>query len=110
MIEPMVKAMELKNEIINLGAEKDYSLNELAKLISGDIIYVPDRPKEVKEAYSTTAKSKRLLGFEDKTSLKEGIEKMLEWANKKGFQKPKYQELEIDLLNKSPRTWTEKLL
>ena len=111
MIEPMVNAMYLNKEIINLGAEKDYSINELAGFISDKIEYFPDRPKEVKEAYSTTDKSKRLLGFDDKTTLSEGIIKTLSWAGTKGYQKPVYlEELEIDLMGKSPATWREKLL
>jgi UDP-glucose 4-epimerase len=111
MIKPMVRAMILHKEIINLGAEKDYSINELASLISDNVEHVADRPKEVKEAFSTTDKSKELLGFEDVTPLKDGIEKTIKWAKKKGFQYPKYlDELEIDLLNKAPITWKNKLI
>ena len=102
--------MEIRNEIINLGAEKSYSINELAKLISKDFKYVKDRPKEVKEAYSTIEKSKKFLGFEDKTSLEKGLKKTIEWAKIQGFKEPKYQELEIDLQEKAPITWREKLL
>lgn len=111
MVKPMVKAMELHGEIINLGAEKDYSINQLASLISDKTEHLPDRPKEVKEAFSTTEKSKELLGFEDKTPLEEGIKKTIEWARNKGFQEPKYLDsLEIDILNKAPISWTKKLI
>lgn len=111
MVQPMVKALGVKNEIINLGAEKSYSINELAKLVSDEFEYVPDRPREVKEAYCTTGKSKKLLGFEDKTSLKEGVKKMIEWAKNKGHQYPVYlEELEIDLQDKAPITWKERLI
>jgi UDP-glucose 4-epimerase len=110
MIQPMVKAMDLNKEIINLGAEKSYTINELAKFISNDVKHVADRPKEVKEAFSTTYKSKKLLGFEDKTPLEEGIKKTIEWAKIKGFQKPIYTEREIDLLNIEPETWSQKLI
>jgi UDP-glucose 4-epimerase len=111
MVKPMAKAMEIKNEIINLGAEKNYSINELARFISDKIEYVEDRPKEVKEAYSTIDKSKRMLGFEDATELKEGIARMIKWAKTKGHKEPKYlQELEIDLMDKAPITWKNKLI
>lgn len=111
MIKPMVRAMSLHKEIINLGAEKDYSINQLAELISDKVEHVADRPKEVKEAFSTTEKSKKLLKFEDKTPLFFGIGKTIEWAKQKGFQEPKYlDELEIDILDKAPLTWKNKLI
>ena len=111
MVKPMVKAMELDKEIINLGAEKSYSINELASLISDKTEHLEDRPREVKEAFCTINKSKRLLGFEDKTPLKEGIAKMMEWAFKKGFQEPRYlEELEIDIKDKAPVTWKNRLI
>ena len=111
MIQPMVKALVVKNEIINLGAEKSYTINELAREISDKFEYIPDRPKEVKEAYCTVDKSKKLLGFEDKTPLKEGIAKTIEWAKEKGHQEPVYlEELEIDLLDKAPITWKNRLI
>ena len=111
MVQPMVRAMDIKNEIINLGSKQDYSINQLAKYISDDVINVPDRPKEVKHAYSTINKSIKLLGFEDKMTLKDGIDRMLKWAEGKGFQESKYlTELEIDLMDKAPVTWKEKLI
>ena len=111
MVQPMVKAMDVRNEIINLGAEESYSINELARLISKDVKFVEDRPREVKEAYSTVEKSKKLLGFEDKTSLRDGVKKTIEWAKKQGHKEPKYlPELEIDLQGKAPITWREKLI
>ena len=110
IIKPIIRAMDLHKEIINIGAGKNYSINELASLISKDVKYVPDRPKEVKEAYSTTEKSKKILGFEDKTSLQEGIKRTIAWAKKKGYQEPRYSEREIDLQDIEPITWKNKLL
>ncbi len=37
---------------------------------------------EVKLAFATHEKSKEILGFEDKTSLKEGLQIMWDWAKK----------------------------
>ena len=111
MVDPMIKAMDIKNEIINLGAGQEFTINELAAFISDKCEHVEDRPTEVKEAYSSTEKSQRLLGFKDTTSLEEGIKKTIEWAKKIGYREPKYlEELEIDLLDKAPITWKEKLI
>jgi len=107
----MVKAMELNGEIINIGSAHHYSINELAGLISDNREHIADRPKEVKEAYCTTDKSKKLLGFEDKVSLADGITRTIIWARDRGFKEPKYLEsLEIDLMDKAPRTWVDKLI
>ena len=111
MIKPMVKAMEFNKEIFNLGAAKDYSINELADLISIHQTNMPDRPTEVKEAFSTTTKSEVMLDFEDKTDFTDGIKTMIDWAMMKGYQEPKYLDnLEIDLKGKAPKTWINKLI
>jgi len=111
MVQPMVNAMDLNKEIINLGAKKDYSINELARLVSDNTEHVEDRPKEVKEAFSTTHLSEVLLGFKDKTPLEEGIKRTIEWAKERGYREPQYLDnLEIDLLDKAPITWKNKLI
>ena len=82
----------------------------MAEFISSDVIHTPDRPKEVKEAFSTIEKSENLLGFVDATPLKEGIKKTIKWAKKKGFQETRYSEREIDLQGNEPETWRNRLL
>lgn len=88
----------------NIGADKDYSLLELAKAIGGEFEHLPDRAQEVKEAVSDHSLAKKHLGYKDVTSLKEGIIKTWEWAKEKGPQPYKYTELEIES-DKAPRNW-----
>jgi len=111
------------SEIINIGPQKEYSINELAVQVlkafgfsKGNIPkylapkYLPDRPQEVKLAYSTEQKAKRLLGFKHKISLKEGIKRTVEWARKIGPQEPRYMEsLEIKT-GKTPEAWKRRLI
>lgn len=71
-------------EIINAGLGKDISINELAKLIAKDesqIIHVPHiHPQsEIPKLLCDNSKAKKLLGWEPKYSLEEGIEKTKEW-------------------------------
>ena len=110
-------------EIINIGPAREYSINELADLVlrvfgfaEGNVPehlipkYLPDRPQEVKVAFCTDEKSKRLLGFKHKVSLEDGIKKMLEWAREVGPQEPRYRDsLEIET-RKTPATWKKKLI
>lgn len=77
---------ECSKEIINLGGTKHYTINEANKILrdvinGGDTVYKEQR-HEVKTAVPTWAKSVKLLGYEDKTSLYDGLKVMWEWAQK----------------------------
>ena len=73
-------------------------------------IYLADRPREVKEAFCSAQKAKTLLSFQDKTSLSQGVEKMINWAKEVGYMKPKYLK-DLELQNEStPKTWSKKLI
>ena len=73
-------------ELFNIGADKHYSINELARLVmvvgkslgiksSSSIEYLEPR-LEVKIALADHSKAKKLLEFEDKTDLEELIKEM----------------------------------
>jgi len=110
-------------ETINIGPTKEDSVNNLATYVlrafgyNKDNIpeklkpkYLPDRPQEVKEAYCTDKKARKLLGFNSKTSLEEGVKKMVLWAKEIGPQEPRYMDsLEIET-EKTPSTWKKKLI
>lgn len=118
MLEPMAKTgldESINEEIINLGGEKFYSINELAQMVIDEFelkikpIHIEDRPCEVKNAYCSIAKSQKLLDFKDKTSIKEGIHKLVEWVKDVGSKEPRYLEkLEIEAY--APEVWTKKML
>lgn len=84
---------EANGEIINLGSGKMYSLNELAEIVvkamdSKKMVEHGPPRYEVKHAYCTTEKSSKILNFEEKVGLEEGIQKMARWAKKKGPTNP----------------------
>jgi len=73
-------------EIINLGGTKFYTINEANKILrdvvgNHEVVYKEQR-HEVKNAHSTWNKSIMLLEYNDKTSLREGLQQMWEWAQK----------------------------
>lgn len=93
---------EAKSQIINLGAKKPYTLNELAKMtletMDSDLkpVHVEAR-HEVKHAHCTTKKSEKILGFRDKTPLYEGLNKMAKWAKEVGPMDPiVWEKVEIE--------------
>ena len=106
----------VNGEIINIGPEKESTINDLAKIILNAFnsslkpIYLPDRPREVKEAFCSSAKAERLLGFKEITSLDQGIEKMVSLARSMGYKKQKYIEVLELQSKKTPKTWIEKLI
>lgn len=71
-------------EIVNLGGLSGISINDAAKIVSkitgnDKIVHLEGR-HEVKHAVPDPSKSIRVLDYEQKTSLEEGIKEMWEWA------------------------------
>lgn len=100
----------IHGKIFNVGADKDYSLNELSDVIlkvsGSDIkpIYVPDRPQEVKIAIADHTRAKKYLHYEDRTSLMEGIKNTWEYAKSLGPQSLIFTKLELEN-DKVPTNW-----
>ena len=86
-LEPLWNAAILEKaskQIINLGGITDYSIKDAAEILigvmGGGIIEYHEKRHEVHTAIPTYQKSIDLLAFEHKTDLKEGLEKMWNWA------------------------------
>lgn len=101
---------ELDGQIINVGGKHPISINELVELVAAEfdvqpeVVHLPDRPREVKNAYSTWEKSAELLGYEEQFDLKESIHRMAEWARSLGPQPWREEVLELPS-EKAPRIW-----
>jgi UDP-glucose 4-epimerase len=105
-----------KGEIINIGPYNPVSITKLATIVLKTLnsnlkpIYFPKRPRDVKNAYCQNLKAERLLGYQTKTNLENGIRKTVEWAKKIGPVKFKYLD-ELELTgNKLPKTWAKRLI
>ena len=75
-------------EVINAGTGRDVEINRLALMICGEkgiIKHVPHpHPQaEIRRLICDYSKAKKLLGWEPKTSLEEGIKKTEEWMAEK---------------------------
>tara|TARA_R110000803_G_scaffold68700_4_gene130751 strand:+ start:5119 stop:6129 length:1011 start_codon:yes stop_codon:yes gene_type:complete len=89
-LEPLWNAAinpKASKEIINLGGVEEISINDVNKLLCkviGEDIEVQhlEGRHEVKHSIPTYQKSIDLLGFEHKTSMKEGLTQMWEWVKK----------------------------
>lgn len=61
-----------KGEVINIGAGRNFSVNELAKLIGGKVVHEP--PKiEPHDTLADSSLAKKLLGWVPEVTLEEGI-------------------------------------
>jgi UDP-glucose 4-epimerase len=88
-LEPLWKASfkpEASKQIINLGGIEEVSINEASKILrevigEGEILYLEGR-HEVKHSIPTFQKSIDILDFNYKTSMKDGLTIMWDWAKK----------------------------
>ena len=62
---------------INIGSGKQTSVNAIAKIIGGETENLPPRPGEMRYIEADTSLAKKLLGFEAKVSLEQGIKELI---------------------------------
>ncbi len=108
IVEPMVEIVKHKkliNNPVNIGSEKPYSVKELSEIILEKmdskiaIEFVQRRESDVPVVYCDVSKAKKLMRYEPKVSLEEGLNRTIEWATEFGAQEFKYMDyFEIDRL------------
>ena len=119
-VNPLVRmATEecVRSEVINIGPDEGVvTILELAERIATlmgfklEPIFMPGRPREVKLAHCSANKARRLLGYETKIGLDEGLIQMIEWVRAKGPKPFLYRTLPIEIESpKLPETWGKRL-
>ena len=119
-VDPLIKMGTLpglSGEVINIGPDTEtVSINELASMLAEllsfklDPIYVADRPREVRDATCSADKARRLLGYETKVGLRQGLQTMVDWITAHGTRPFSYHlpiEIDSPLV---PETWTSRLI
>ena len=103
-MEPFDKLLtDCDNEIFNIGADKYFTLNEVAKTVQEigkkygyEVPIEHGEPRnEVKHAYCNHDKAKNLLKFKDDTKLEELVDSIFVWAMKQPNRKVKTMEYEV---------------
>ena len=103
-MEPFDRLLtEYDGEIFNIGADKHFTLNEVADAVQKvgkkygyEVPIEHGEPRhEVKHAYCDHTKAKSMLQFTDGTNLEELIESMFVWAMKQPNRKVKTMEYEV---------------
>ena len=101
---------ELDRQTINVGGKRAVTVNDLCRMVSAalgarpEVVHLADRPREVKNAYSTWEKSEALLNYQERHTLEEAVHHMAEWAKAAGPQPWSEEKLELPS-PKAPIIW-----
>lgn len=91
MIEGILKTTynpKISGEIINLGSDQEVSINKLAEIILdltnslSKIEYYPLPPDDPRRRCPDISKAKKMLGWNPKVTLEEGLNKSINWLKK----------------------------
>jgi UDP-glucose 4-epimerase len=101
-----------ENGVFNIGAEKPYTINELANKVI-DAMGKSNHPirhlaprEEVKVAYSDHSRARKVFGDYGQTPLREGLSQMADWAKRVGSREgQKFDEIEVP--REMPEGWSE---
>lgn len=118
--DPIMVASEsniANGRVINIGPDEEFiTINRLAEIISNildfdlDPIYMPGRPQEVRHANCSADLAREILGYETKTTLHEGLTQLASWIEQRGVLPFDYH-LPLEFTtDKTPKTWTERLM
>jgi UDP-glucose 4-epimerase len=100
-----------RNEIFNVGADVPFTVNYLAQVVASsmgagcNVRHLEPR-NEVKCAFSDHSKAEVVFGKRKKTSLEEGVRKMIAWVRTHGARtSPVFKDIEI--LKNLPPSWAQ---
>lgn len=103
--------------VYNIGPDdgSEIDINTLARLVGTyfnkqpEIIHLPDRPREVKDAWVSTDKAKTELLYTTKFSVHDTVRDTITWIKNSPERDFNYH-LTLEIINdKTPTTWTKKL-
>ena len=77
VVRANINAMNSPNvgsgEIINIGSETSYSVNEIAKLIGGETMIIDERLGEITETRADLSRARMLINWDQKVTFEEGV-------------------------------------
>jgi len=109
---PIARSVEISasyNQVFNIGADKPYTVNELAEVVCKEFGVAPEikylsARNEVLHAYSDHTRAQQVFGKSTGFDLTEGIARMAAWAKRVGARQS--QEFDnIEITEKLPDGW-----
>jgi UDP-glucose 4-epimerase len=71
---------------------------------------MPGRPQEVKDANCSADLARKILNYQTKTILDDGLRELVTWIKNQGTKQFTYH-LPLEFItNKTPKTWIDKLI
>ena len=118
--DPLMIACETDvahGRIVNVGPDEEFvTINELAYKLSIILdfklepIYMPGRPQEVFHANCSANLAREILNYKTTTSLEAGLVELVNWIKSKGAREFNYH-LPLEFVtDKTPKTWTDRLM
>jgi nucleoside-diphosphate-sugar epimerase len=93
LVELIMRLCRLESGVFNVGCSEPTSIEELARLVH-EIVgrkfqprYLPGRPGDVLRRQPSIEKAVRATGYEPRVSLREGLERTVEWYMRAGVGK-----------------------
>lgn len=120
-LDSLVKMIDapISGETINIGPDGgNITVLELAEMIQDicskysdtvPVEFVKGRPNEVKEAYCSSSKARKMLGFRSSKSVKQCLVEMADDIHKNGTKEFEYS-FPIEIEKGCPATWKDKLI
>lgn len=115
-LDSLVKMIDapIAGETINIGPDHgEMTVLDLAKTIqlltggNSEILHAPDRPNEVKEAYCSSSKARKLLGFTPKQTITACLQEMVDYIKLYGVKEFDYS-FPIEIEKGCPEVWLMK--
>lgn len=112
----MISDRDISRQVFNIGPDdNEISIKQLAYKVGHhcsvypQLEYFPDRPREVKNAYCSSDKIRKQFNYNAKIKTDDTIKQMVDWI------RPQSREFEYHLpleftTEKTPKTWTDKLI
>ena len=120
VIDPLMIACEtdvVNGTVTNIGPDEEFiTINDLAKTIAKllnfdlDPIYMPGRPQEVFHANCSSNRARKYLNYSTKVTLEQGLTELIEWIKMKGPKEFSYHLYLEFTTERTPRTWTDRLM
>jgi UDP-glucose 4-epimerase len=116
-LEKLALDPNIKHEIINIGPDEEFiTIKMLAETIckelnfKEDIVYIPERPKEVKFAICDSTKARNMLDYKTSITFIDGLRRTIDYIKKQG-PKPFDYSYPLEIVNQfTPETWVNKTL
>lgn len=116
-LEKLALDPNITNEIVNIGPDEGVmTIKDLAEIIAEEldfnepVVFLPDRPREVKHASCSADKAINLLGYNQTVDVRRCVRETIEYIKEHGVKEFDYSyPLEI-VTDKTPTTWKDRIM